>query len=43
MVLSDCRVVEYDTPEALMYDTESVYRSLVEESEKARESDDKEG
>ena len=43
MVLSDGRVVEYDTPEALMDDTESVYRSLVEESEKARESDDKEG
>ena len=43
MVLSDGRVVEYDSPEALMDDTESVYRSLVEESEKARESDDKEG
>ena len=40
MVLSAGRVVEYDTPENLMDEEDSVYRSLVEESEKAREQED---
>lgn len=37
MVLSEGRVVEYDTPNCLMDQQDSIYRSLVEESEKAHE------
>ena len=35
MVLSAGRVVEYDTPDNLMEQEDSIYRSLVEESEKS--------
>lgn len=37
MVLSAGRVVEYDTPASLMDKEDSIYRSLVEESEKTHE------
>ena len=37
MVLSAGRVVEYDTPDSLMAQDDSIYRSLVEESEKSHE------
>eukprot|EP01043_Picozoa_sp_COSAG02_P017166 COSAG02_NODE_772_length_17359_cov_74.661587_19_plen_213_part_00 len=37
MVLSAGRVVEYDTPDNLMEQEDSIYRSLVEESEKSHQ------
>jgi ABC-type multidrug transport system fused ATPase/permease subunit len=40
MVLDKGRVVEYESPENLMDQEDSIYRSLVEESEKAREDQD---
>ena len=40
MVLDKGRVVEYEPPENLMDQEDSIYRSLVEESEKAREDQD---